>query len=628
MRTRQFGVRPSLLASAAALALLVPGGVAVAPAFAADSRLAAAVPAGDVVETTPTQRTDYREVVRTLNTEIPALMQQAGIVGLTIALVDGDRVVMAKGFGDANRATGKRVTAETLFHIGSTSKTLAALAVMQLVERGQVDLDAPLARYVPEFELLPRFKGNVITVRSVLDHHSGIPGDVFNGLITLGEPVPEFNAWLVDALQAMYPERPVDAMWAYNNSGYVLLQNLVENISGLGFEEYAQENLFGPMGMTSSMFDDRIAASRDMTRNYVTEQGADGERSTTAYPREYVNGWPAGSVLSNADDMAKYLQAMLAGGEGENGRVLSERTLRQMWTRQTQLPLDIIFAHYGLGFILGDPNLDWTGEKVVWHNGATMLNFTMLRLLPEAGLGAYVSINTVGLDEISQAVADRAMSLAFTAKTGRPQPAAPVLPASTPVAPEPATLTSLAGHYAGGQGAFEVEATGTGLRLTELTGPGTGIAADLVPMANGAFRTSPDAEREYLFQTVEGKRLVLLRLPYGAEIVELVRGQMVPMPTITPAWQARLGRYVQVDAVPAAPLLAQELTLRDLDGMLVMDLSPADTQVLVPGLDGVAFTYGLGTTLGRGKGQAVVPSVTKDGRAAVTYLGVTYVRGE
>ena len=406
--------RSAFVVVVTSMALLVPASWAsAAPAAASATPGAASVQ----------ERTDYGEVIRTLNTEIPAAMQEAGIVGLTIALVDGDRVVLAKGFGDADRAAGRRVTDETLFHIGSTSKTLAAIAVMQLVEEGLVDLDAPMSRYVPEFSMLPRFQGNEITVRQVLDHHSGIPGDVFNGLITIGEPVPEFNAWLVEALQSMYPERRVDTMWGYNNSGYALLQNVVENVSGMGFEAYAQENVFGPMGMTSSYFDDRLAKSRDMTRNYVTEESADGGRTTTAYPREYVNGWPAGSVLSNADDMAKYMQTLLAGGKGENGRILKSSTLRQMWTRQARPPLDVIFTHYGLGFALGDPALDWTGEEVVWHNGATILNFTMMRLLPESGLGAYVSINTAGAPNISQSVADRAISLAFTAKTGTPQPA-------------------------------------------------------------------------------------------------------------------------------------------------------------------------------------------------------------
>jgi CubicO group peptidase (beta-lactamase class C family) len=104
------------------------------------------------------QPTDYRSVLAALSREIPKEMDASHTVGLSIALVDGDRTVLARGFGWADRAAGAPVTADTLFHIGSTSKPMAAAAVMQLVEQGRVDLDAPLSRYVPEFSLLPRLR--------------------------------------------------------------------------------------------------------------------------------------------------------------------------------------------------------------------------------------------------------------------------------------------------------------------------------------------------------------------------------------------------------------------------------------------------------------------------------------
>ena len=93
--------------------------------------------------------TDYSSVEATLSREIPQALRAGHTVGLSIALVDGDRTVWARGFGFADRANGVPVTADTLFHIGSTSKSMAAAAVMQLVEQGRVDLDAPLSRYVP-----------------------------------------------------------------------------------------------------------------------------------------------------------------------------------------------------------------------------------------------------------------------------------------------------------------------------------------------------------------------------------------------------------------------------------------------------------------------------------------------
>ena len=102
--------------------------------------------------------TDYGGVLATLSRDIPRQMKAEHVVGLSIALIDGDRTVWARGFGWADRARRVPVTENTLFHIGSSSKTMTAAAVMQLVERRRVDLDAPLSRYVPGFSLLPRFR--------------------------------------------------------------------------------------------------------------------------------------------------------------------------------------------------------------------------------------------------------------------------------------------------------------------------------------------------------------------------------------------------------------------------------------------------------------------------------------
>jgi CubicO group peptidase (beta-lactamase class C family) len=174
----------------------------------------------------------------------------------SVALVDGDRTVWARGFGWANRASRVPVTTGTLFNIGSASKSMAAAAVMQLVQEGRVDLDAPLSRYVPRFRLLPRFPGSVITVRSVLDMHSGIPGDIDNGSFSTRRPFPGYDQFLLRALAKGYPERPVNTAYAYSNSSYALLRNLVQNVTGQNFVTYTRQHLFGPMGMAKTTFND------------------------------------------------------------------------------------------------------------------------------------------------------------------------------------------------------------------------------------------------------------------------------------------------------------------------------------------------------------------------------------
>lgn len=572
---------------------------------------------------------DYAPVIARLTTDITTSMEQNGVVGLTIALVDGDRVVWTRGFGYADRKAREPVTKRTLFHIGSASKTASAIAVMQLVQRGLVDLDEPLATYVPEFRLLPRYKRNVITVRTVLDHHSGIPGDVFNGMLTVGKPDPDFRTWLVKALSRMYPERRVNTVYAYNNSGYVLLQNLVENVIGLPFDTYSRRYIFRPSGMTGSTFNTTSAPASRLTRNYTATFGPDGSiSSVTTQPREYINGWTAGSITSSAVDMAKYMQMLLAGGEGPKGRVIKASWLHRMWKPQEVTPLDISFMHFGLGFAVGDPGLDWAG-KVVWHDGATVWNHSMIKLLPASDLGVFVSVNTVGGAGIQSDIATEALTLAYAAKTGRQPPApeqAPKSPLTTLTADQLAART---GYFGGTDSLYRVTSDGAALTLTSNAGTPAATSQTLLPHADGWFRPQGKELPLVRFRTVEGRRLMVTRIPLSGALVTLIAGEKLPETTLRAPWRSRLGTYRAVDANPHVDpsLVAREIQLRELDGLLVMDASSeSGTQALTVRQDGVAFTAGLGFGLGRGKGECLIPAKTATGVPTFTYLGVKYKR--
>lgn len=579
--------------------------------------------------TAPPVVVDYSSVVATLQRDIPPTMQAAGVVGLTIALVDGPRVVWTQGFGSADREAGRPVTADTLFHIGSLSKTFSAIAVMQLVERGLVDLDKPLSTYVPGFSLLPRFKDSEITVRTVLDHHSGVPGDVFNGLITAGRPDPDFRAWLNAALPAMYPEHKVNTVYAYNNSGYVLLQSLVEKVSGLPFEVYAQRNLFGRMGMASSTFDDTRTPASRLTRNYSAIMAADGTvAGAQREPREYVNGWTAGSITSSARDMAKYVSMLLTRGASKRAIVIRQGTLRSMWAPQVDTPLDISIFREGLGFAIGDADLPWAG-RVVWHDGATVWNHSMLKLLPDSGLGVFVSVNTEAPGAVSAAVASEALALAYTAKTGAAQPAIAALPASVPTAYSTADAAGDDGLYAGSTSLYKVQATDAGLAISSNLGSPAEAVTVFEPFEDGWYRSDAKPALQFSFRTVEGRHLMLLRTVLGAGPVTLIGAERLAAPTMRGAWAPYLGSYRAVNAVPNVDpsLLAKSLALRATDGVLVLVLpSELGRQALTPGPDGSMLTAGLGTALGRGKGDCVIPGRTKAGLPMVTYMGVKYVR--
>jgi CubicO group peptidase (beta-lactamase class C family) len=150
---------------------------------------------------------DYSRTIREMTAQIERQMAEDNVIGAAIALVDDQRVVWERGFGYADAANGVPATSETIFCIGSTSKTFTAAMIMQLVEQGLVNLDDPLARYIPRFAVGAPLgpypsTGEPITVRNILTQHSGIPGELTNGLFT-GASHPDFNARMVDYLRGI-----------------------------------------------------------------------------------------------------------------------------------------------------------------------------------------------------------------------------------------------------------------------------------------------------------------------------------------------------------------------------------------------------------------------------------------
>ena len=489
-----------------------------------------------------------------------------------------------------------------MFHVGSVAKTFTASAVMQLVERGPVDLDAPLSRYVPGFSLRERFPGvNVITVRSVLDHHSGIPGTLPKGAITTGAPDPGYTDYMLRALPSLQPTARVNVVAGYDNTGYVLLGELVRDVTGLNLEAYARRYLLGPMGMSSTNYDDRLAPAARLSRNYQAIYAGGKPVGLVVKPREYVNGWGTGSITSTARDMAGYLKMLVAHGRGSAGPVLKSTSLRTMWTRQTNLPLDRWTCCSGLGWTLTLPQLDSAGP-VVYKGGDTPYAHSMVMLLPRSNLAVAVLTNTTS-GEVRGPVAVKALGPAYTAKTGRREPAPGQLPVSQPVAAPESELLADAGSYASSAGLDRVSVTprGTGLVWTRDAGTPAARSATFTPSRDGWFRSATDST-QIAFRTVAGRRLMLTR-----RLEEFVPPLTVPLHghrirassdgRLRASWLARLGRYHAQDVAPIDSIVARSVRLVDSGGVLVLDLGNGDRQVLRPASGSRAFTFGLGGPL-------------------------------
>lgn len=477
---------------------------------------------------------------------------------------------------------------------------------MQLVEQGRVDLDAPLARYVPAFRMLPRFQGNVITARTILDHHSGIPGDVFNGLITQGTADPGYRAWLRKALRKMYPERRVNTRQAYNNSGFVLLQDLIENVTGQPLDTYTQQHLFTPLNMDSSSFNDPLAPDSAVTRVYLQKSGAAVEQ-----PREYVNGWTAGSILSSAADMANYLAMLNADGAG----LMAPSTFAEMLTPQTNAPMDISPATFGLSWLLV-PSY-WAGFMYT-HDGATAYNYSDLIMLRDSKLGVFVTAVTANEQQVQAQIASRALSLMYTAKTGIAEPLPAALPTAEPDPPSKAALARRAGFYAGTTGYDHVRVAGRGLLYTAWGGQ----PVRLTRMANSWWAT-PNPSLQVRFKKVGGRQLLLQRSATTSGPLTYVAAEQAQVLPVSSPWRERLGTYRATNEAASVPpvLSSPKLTLKRRDGLLLLDLRDGRVQVLQPIRKQVAFTFGTGPTGSRNKGDGVFAHGT-----TLTYMGVRYER--
>jgi CubicO group peptidase (beta-lactamase class C family) len=165
----------------------------------------------------------YSNTINQMTAYIENHMAQNNVTGLSIALVDGQNVVWARGFGYADKENNIPADADTIYEIASVSKTFAAATIMRLAEQGLIDIDKPITTYLPGFSINQRFPASgPITIRSILTHHSGIPSDLFNGAWTEGQAF-DYDTWLLDYLKNEYTSVPVGSVFAYSNSAFALL---------------------------------------------------------------------------------------------------------------------------------------------------------------------------------------------------------------------------------------------------------------------------------------------------------------------------------------------------------------------------------------------------------------------
>ncbi|WP_084488730.1 serine hydrolase domain-containing protein [Nocardia niwae] len=318
---------------------------------------------------------------------ITRLVNRRPVVGAAVAVVRAGRMEFA-GHGLADLDAQRPVTEDTVFRVASITKTFTAIAVMQLWERGLIDLDAPASAYLRSYRLVPddaRF--GPVTVRHLLTHTSGVgetahPRRVlkpdFGESVAPGEPVPTLADYYRRGLRV---QADPGTRWTYTNHGFATLGQIVADVTGLAFADYTRERLFRPLGMfdtglTARMFTPARRAVGYTLRAHGPEEVAHREMITEA----------AASVYSTARDMSRYVTALLNGGGNEYGSVVESSTLAMMFAPHYQP--DPRVPGMGLGFFRGRAG----NHSVIEHQGILPGFNSQMWLAPDDGLGLMVCV--------------------------------------------------------------------------------------------------------------------------------------------------------------------------------------------------------------------------------------------
>jgi CubicO group peptidase (beta-lactamase class C family) len=311
--------------------------------------------------------------VQKIDAFIQQTITQYRIPGLAVAVVKDGQVIFAKGYGQAGQ--GRPVTPQTQFYLGSVSKSFTALAVMQLVEQGKLDLDTPVQHYLPWFQVADAHASTQITVRHLLNHTSGLSESADPG-------VTNFSPTLVEQVRQMRRARltaPVGSKYQYDSQNYRILALLVETESGQTFANYLKQHIYTPLGMANSTASPDGAPN--LAQGYSMLLGQPFARPQTFQP----GGLGSGYLVSSAEDLGKYMLAMLNHGGG----LVQPATYQQIMT-----PPAGVDSEYGMGWVV---TTSTDGYRVIYHGGALAAFDAFVIMLPDQNLGLAFLSNQNGI---------------------------------------------------------------------------------------------------------------------------------------------------------------------------------------------------------------------------------------
>lgn len=549
---------------------------------------------------------DFRTIENYLADLVEREMSDHEITGISIALIDDQKLIWQKGFGFADLENKIPATPETIYRAGSISKVFTAAATMQLAEQGKIDIDQPLVKALPEFSIKSRFTDAApVTPRNVMTHHSGLPSNYYRGLFVRN---PDPFESVLDDIRDEYLSTPPNTVFSYSNLGMALLGASVEKVSGQAFNDYMGQHFFQPLGMTRSSF-----ASRAVTKAY------DHNKPIEVFS---LRDMPAANLLSNVVDLSQFVKMQFAEGRAGNQQILLPATTREMVRVQNaNLPLTFD-SHVGLGWLLSGIQVPGAG-RVASHGGSLPDSHSMMSILPDHKLGVVILTNSATSAGSVSKIASESLRLMLEAKTGIRPPPKTIVRAEER-APNEEELSFFNGHFdtpvglvnvSSESGKINVDAVGHKFQLVTHE---DGLLTvkykllGLVPIRVGIF----DKIR-LSTATVNGRQIIVGKL---GEETQVFGEKLRPAP-IPDNFRKLIGKYEIINKndgpTPDKILLKEEL------GQLVGELSFPEKPELTlriafqPVSENEAITAGLGS--GRGDTLRVIK---QDGEDRIAFSGL------
>jgi len=481
----------------------------------------------------------YSETISSGRAIIEKLLYDTDTPSASVALIDGDRTVWSETFGYIDGAKSTPPSRETMYCIGSVSKVFAAMAVMKLVEKGLLDLDSPIVKYLPDFTMQsPEYTR--ITVRMLLYHAAGFAGADYRNMFTY-EPFSGYAEQVKQGMAKLRLKHAPGYMSVYSNDCCTMVELIVAAVSGKSYTQYLQDEILTPLGMTHSRF---------ATSQFPSGSFAPGFVGDTPDPQEFGQAYGSGGLYTTPEDMAKAAMMLMNGGTYGGRQILKKSSITEMGTDQTThlsfYPVPTL--KYGLGWdTVEHAGLEAVGVKA-WHKkGGTMIYESDFVVAPEEKLAVMISFSQRTM--MAGMPAEQIMLHALCER-GRIS-AVPAPLADAPQAEIAATaseLIAITGNYADKIGPLRVKAASDGTLSISSGYNGsawTDNATGLRRRADGSYSSDSSPNVSYSAITADGRQYLVKRAPKwsGHYLEAAPHAQLIqPGSTLSSAWKSRVGK--------------------------------------------------------------------------------------